>query len=169
MRRLFTAIVALGLVRAAFPAELPEYRVKAAFLYNFAQYTDWPTSVAKTLHLCTYGADPFGQDLDAVGNKAVGERTLLVRRRVTLEALNECQLLYVSREMVGTLPKLLQKLDGHPVLVITDSPGAAEAGSMINMSVAQSRVTFEANRRAARAAGLDLRSPLLRLATGVIQ
>ena len=52
--------------------EFPEYRLKAAFLFNFAVYTDWPAEVGSTLNLCIYGADPFGRDVDGLQGKAVG-------------------------------------------------------------------------------------------------
>ena len=49
---------------AAKSDDLPEYRLKAAFLYNFAAFTEWPADVGSTLNLCVYGQDPFGEDLD---------------------------------------------------------------------------------------------------------
>lgn len=170
MRRGLSLVVAsFVLVAPARPAEVPEYQVKAAFLYNFAQYTQWPESVARTLTVCTYGSDRFGNDLDTIRDRVIGNRTLKLLRHVDLQAAPGCQVLYVAPDAVGALPRVIGSVAGHPVLIVADAPGAARAGAMINMSVSQNRVTFEANRRAARAAGLDLSSQLLRLATEVIQ
>ncbi|MGA2191747.1 MAG: YfiR family protein, partial [Steroidobacteraceae bacterium] len=69
--------------------ELPEYRLKAAFLYNFALFTDWSASVGPTLNLCLYGRNPFGAELDGLEGKAVGERHLAVHRLPDLEALKD--------------------------------------------------------------------------------
>jgi hypothetical protein len=150
-------------------AQLPEYQLKAAFLYNFAQFTEWPVSVGKQLNLCIYGGDPFGADLDDLAGKPVGGRSLVVQRRVSAQMLPDCHVLYVSRAAIGELAPIRQQLAGRPVLIVTDSPAATRAGSTINMTVAQNRVTFEANRKLARESGLDLSSRLLRLATEVIQ
>ena len=67
------------------------------------------------------------------------------------------------------MPQVLKRRSGSPVLTIADSPGAARRGVALNLSVAADRVTFEANLQAARDAGLNLSSKLLRLATQVIQ
>ena len=65
--RILLALLCLGLLTyapAAKSDDLPEYRLKAAFLYNFAVFTEWPADVGSTLNLCVYGQDPFGEDLD---------------------------------------------------------------------------------------------------------
>ena len=159
----------LTLLNPCAAAELPEYRLKAAYLYNFAQFTSWPADVGKTLRLCTYGSDPFGVELDGLEDKPVGDRTLRLQRQVRLEDVAVCQVLYVSRGAMAALPAVQREIAGRPVLLVTDSPGAARRGAMLNMTVAQNRVTFEANRRAAGDAALDLSFRLLRLATEVIQ
>jgi hypothetical protein len=171
MHRLKSLLAALLFVLppAVFPTEAPEYQLKAAFLYNFTQFTDWPATVGRELTLCTYGQDPFGVEIDDLAGKPVGLRTLQLRRRVSTAALNTCHVLYVARDAAASLPTLRQRLAGLPVLIVTDTPGAIRSGATLNMTVAQNRVTFEANRRTAREAGLDLSSRLLRLATEVIQ
>ena len=170
MRRLRALLVALLLPLTCFAAEQqPEYAVKAAFVYNFARFTEWPATVGGDLVLCTYGADSFGAHLDDVEGKPVGTRTVRLRRRVARDALAQCHILYVAPEVVGELPALRQRLQGLPVLFVTDSPGAIRAGATLNMTLAQNRIAFEANRAAARASGLELSYQLLRLATEVVQ
>jgi uncharacterized protein DUF4154 len=169
MRLLFICGALLGILTPCGSAELPEYQLKAAYLYNFAQFTAWPAGIGKRLTLCVFGSDPFGADLDRLQDKLVGTHTLQVQRGVALGEVAGCQVLYISRDAVGSLPALLGRIGRKPVLIVTDSPGAARVGAMLNMTVAQNRVTFEANRRAANDAGLELSSRLLRLATEVIQ
>jgi uncharacterized protein DUF4154 len=149
--------------------ELPEYRLKAAFLYNFAQFTEWPADVGATLMLCVLGQDPFGKDLDALQGKSVGGRTLDVQRRAVNESLKGCQVVFFSSSAIASIPRLLEQLRSSPVLTVADSPGAARLGVALNMAVDGDRITFEANLAAARAAHIDLSSKLLRLATEVIQ
>ena len=149
--------------------ELSEYRIKVAFLYNFALYTEWPDSVGKTLTLCIHGADPFGKELDELQGKRVGGRQLVLQRKASIDMLKECQLVFLPAQAIARLPRVLDELVDHPTLVVTDSPGAARQGAALNMVVNQQKITFEANWRAARAARLKLSSNLLRLATDVYQ
>lgn len=148
---------------------LPEYRLKAAFLYNFALFTEWPAGVGATLQLCVLGTDPFGGELDGLQGKAVGERSLAVQRKTGIDGLKGCQIVFVAPAAVAQLPRVLDALEGQAVLTVADSAGAARQGVALNMAVNQNKVTFEANLKAARAAKLNLSSKLLRLATEVIQ
>jgi hypothetical protein len=162
----------LALMACGVPAraeELPEYRLKAAFLYNFALFTEWPAEVGATLNLCVFGVDPFGREIDALQGKAVGARSIVVRRRTGADSLDDCQILFISGPAMDKLARVLDGLRGSPTLTVADSPGAAGRGVALNMSVALNKVTFEANLPAARGAGLNLSSQLLRLATQVMQ
>ncbi len=155
---------------AAHAAEdLPEYRLKTAFLYNFALFTEWPADVGNTLRLCVFGPDPFGAELDGLQGKAVGERSIAVQRKTGLDGLKGCQIVFVAPAAAAQLPRVLDVLEGQTVLTVADSVGAARQGVALNMAVSQSKVSFEANLKAARAAKLNLSSKLLRLATEVIQ
>jgi len=150
-------------------AGLPEYRLKAAFLYNFALFTEWPVEVGSTLNLCIHGPDPFGNELDALQGKAVGARSLAVLRKGAGESLSACQIVFIAPAAIGTLPRVLEGTQGRPVLTVADSVGAARQGVTLNLVVAHDKVGFEANLPAARGAGLKLSSKLLRLAVEVIQ
>ncbi len=154
---------------AAHSQELPEYRLKAAFMYNFVLFTEWPAGTGDSLTLCVYGTDPFGDEIDGLQGKPVAERLLAVQRIPVGGSLAACQIVYLAPSAMSELPRLLGGLRDRPVLTIADSPGAAQRGIAINMSVAQNRVAFEANLLAARGAGLTLSSKLLHLATQVIQ
>jgi hypothetical protein len=147
---------------------LAEYRLKAAFLYNFISFTEWPAGTGNTLNLCVYGPDPFGEDLDKLQGKSVAGRSLAVRRTNSVNALGSCQIVFITRPMIDNLPGALEGLSS-PVLTVADSPGAARRGVAINMGTEQSRVYFEANLGAARSNGVNLSSKLLHLAKEVYQ
>ena len=163
----------MGLMGLMLPSaradESPEYRLKAAFLYNFALFTEWPAEVGSTLTLCLYGPDPFGKEIDALQAKAVGARSIEMQHRAIGAALGGCQIVFISAPAMAGLPRVLAAVQGSPVLTVADSPGAARLGVALNMTVLQGRVAFEANLGAARAARLSLSSKLLRLATEVLQ
>jgi hypothetical protein len=154
---------------AARADELPEYRLKAAFIYNFAIYTEWPAELGRTLTVCIDGPDPFGKDIDALQGKAAGGRSIAVLRKAAGDSLAGCQIVYIAPAAIASLPRVLEAVRGSPVLTVADSPGSARLGVALNMAVAANRITFEANLAAARGAGLNLSSKLLHLATEVIQ
>ncbi|MDE1949511.1 MAG: YfiR family protein [Burkholderiales bacterium] len=158
---------------AALPAradDLPEYRLKAAFVYNFIQFTEWPADAsAGPIVLCIVGADPFGSEADLLRGKTVGGRAIDLRRLAPGASLRECEVVFVAAAAIDRLAQIVEALHARPVLLLADSPGAMQAGVMVNMLVADGRVRFEANLRAARTAHLNLSSKLLRLATEVRQ
>jgi hypothetical protein len=158
-----------GIASPARGEELPEYRLKAAFLYNFALYTEWPAQVGDTLKLCTVGRDPFGRELEALQGKPIGLRRIAVEHRALTPGLVDCALVYVAPSAIIDLAPLLELLRGHPVLTVADSVGAAHAGVMVEMVVQAERVGFEVNLQAAHGAGLGFSSKLLRLAAEVYQ
>jgi hypothetical protein len=149
--------------------ETPEYRLKAAVLYNFAQFTDWPANTGPTLKLCIPWQDPFGKAIDTLQDKAVGERHITILRGASIASLKECNLVFIPASAIGDLPQILNDLGHSPVLTVAESPGAARRGVALNLGVSQNRITFEANLKAARAVGLELEPALLRLATEVFQ
>lgn len=167
--RILLLAAACACAAAARAEDVPEYRLKAAFLYNFAAFTEWPADVGPALTLCIHGTDPFGPEADPLNGKRVGDRSLLVQRHTQLHSLKGCQVVFISGSEATQLPRVLEALRGLPVLTVADNPGALQQGVVLNMRLAQGRVTFEANLVAARSARLALSAKLLRLATEVIQ
>jgi hypothetical protein len=149
--------------------DLPEYRLKAAFLYNFALFTEWPADVGSTLRLCVVGPDPGGAARDGLPGKSVGERSIAVQHKTGIDGLKGCQIVFIAPAAAAQLTRVLDALEGQTVLTVADSAGAARQGVALNMTVSQNKVSFEANLKAARAARLNLSSKLLRVATEVIQ
>jgi hypothetical protein len=163
-------LLAIGLVLSSshvFAQATPEYRAKAGFLYNFIAFTEWPSTVGSPLTLCVYGADPFGDELNALQGKTVGGRSLATRQAGSLEQLKSCQVVFIARSAINELPRILETLQSEPVLTIADTPGALDAGVGINMTPRQGKIAFEVNLEVTRNAQLDISSKLLRLASRV--
>lgn len=174
LRRVLACVGALCLLASAAVAQsgdgpADEYRIKAAFLVNFASFTTWPETSAETLSLCVYGDDPFGAHLDAVAGRKVGQRSLRVVRASSVDALDGCEMVFVSRAMIGNLGRVLDRIARRPVLIVADSPGAVDNGVMLNMDSGAGRISFSANLAAARDHGLTLSARLLNLASEVKQ
>ncbi|MBK9661695.1 MAG: YfiR family protein [Nitrosomonas sp.] len=146
-----------------------EYRLKVAFLYNFAAYTEWPSLPEKVLNLCIHGDDPFGEDLQHLRQKKVNEYEILIRQTNNVEELATCQIVFIARSAVRNLSEIIDQLNGRPILTIADTPGTSRQGVMLNMAIKEGKVTFEANDAMAKKNHLKLSSQLLRFATEVYQ
>jgi hypothetical protein len=146
-----------------------EYQVKAAFLYNFTKFTDWPTNASAPSNtpivIGIVGEDPFGKTLDAVvSGETVRGRPLVVKRLRDEEDLRSCQLLFSSRSAKDRLPALLSQLKGSPVLTVGDFDGFAQQGGMVNLLLVQKSVKIDINQAAVEEAGLQISAKLLKLA-----
>jgi hypothetical protein len=143
-------------------AGLEEYQVKAAFLYNFARMVDWPAHLA-TVNLCILGQGAFGQDLNLLAGRSVGEAKLQIRH-VGPDSASGCQLLFIPASEDGQMARALDAVRSRPVLTVAETGGAAERGAVLNFYLEQNKVRFEVNLDAARRTGLPISSQLLKLA-----
>jgi len=154
----------LGLAPAnaqSMPAE--EYEVKAAYIYNFAKFVDWPSSVGSKLRLCVVGKSPFGSTLDAIRGKTVRERALEVVHLDGDASVAGCQMLFVSASEERYLDRIVARARGSDILLLGDSEGFAQRGIMINLYVEEGKVRFEINLASIRRSGLNVGSKLLSL------
>jgi hypothetical protein len=150
-----------------------EYRVKAAFIFHFAQLVDWPpetsTDAANSLFLCTIGQDPFQGALEStVAGKAVGERTLRIRHLKQDDDPQACQVLFLGKAQSKRIPMVLATLHNAPILTVGESPGFLGAGGMICFVLEDNNVRFGVNLYAAASAKLKIGSRLLILAQTVV-
>jgi hypothetical protein len=150
-------------------AQVPlERAVKAAYVYHFAKFVSWPAESlltrAPALTIGILGDDSFADTVEAtVRGRQVEGRPLAVRRFRTADDVAPCAVLFVGRAVADRLPQLLQKLRGWPVLTVSDVEGFTSQGGVIGLFLEDSRVRFEVGVTAARTAGLQVSSKLLRL------
>jgi hypothetical protein len=142
-----------------------EYRIKAAFLYNFSRFVIWPQPPGNTFRLCIIGDSPFGDLLDSLTGKPVHESILVVEEHKRLETAHECQIAYISKSYKHRLSQVLAALHGRPVLTVSDIESFMARGGMIQLRLVDNRVRFDINTMAADDAGLSISSKLLSLAT----
>jgi hypothetical protein len=146
-----------------------EYQVKALFLFNFAQFVQWPagtfTGPDDTLNIGILGEDPFGGFLYNIvkGEKANGH-PLAVQRFSRIEDVEDCQLLFVSASESKRLKNILAVMNGKSVLTVSDIEGFARSGGMIRLMMAGGKVHFRINLVSTKKARLRISSKLLRLA-----
>ena len=149
-------------------ALISEYRVKAAFLYNFSRFVTWPETTLQDrteFSLCVIGTDPFGAQLDKLAGKPVHNNTLVIKRLKSLTLADDCQLVYISEDTEPTEVLLLVR--EKPVLTVSDAEDFIEQSGIIQFKLVQNRVRFRINMDAANSAGLSISSKLLSLAISV--
>ena len=161
-RRLLLTALVIGAVRGApFAQEVSrEYRVKAAYLYNFVKYVEWPDTKGRIL-ICVAGQNPFGTALESlIRNERVHGVPLATE--VILEARTDCDVLFTPR--TANIPVYLKAAGGLPTLTIGETPRFVEQGGMIGFYPDGVNVRFEINPTAAARVQLKISSRLLQLA-----
>lgn len=151
-----------------------EYQIKAAFLYNFAKFVEWPANSFRDegspFQICVMGRDPFGEVLlNITREKTVNGRKFEVDTVADLEHARTCHILFVAASVRMPVQQIIDGLHGASVLTVGDTKGFAEQGGMINFVLQDDRVQFDVSRTAVEQAGLKISSKLLSVAKVVIR
>lgn len=157
---------------AAQPPQAREHDVKAAFLFHFTRFVEWPAAAYPApdapFALCVLGSDPFGGRLDdVVRGERVAGRPMVVRRPATAAQAAGCQLVFVAE---GEDPALIEGVPGLReglVLGVGEAPGLLARGALIRFVVRDGRVRLQVNVQALAHTKLTVSSKLLRLAEQV--
>jgi hypothetical protein len=150
-------------------AAVPEYQLKAAVIFNFAVFAEWPAAAlpaAGPLTLCAYHGNALLAALQALADKSINGHRLDVRALAAGSAARNCHLLVLDRQDRERWPQLHRELiaAGASVLTVADDRQIGADGAMLALLMEDKRIVFDANLAALRAAGLTLSSKLLRLA-----
>ena len=150
-----------------------EYQVKAAFLFHFAQFVEWPPqafkSEASPLTYCTLGEDPFQGGLDeSLSGKMIGTRAIRVQHLKEAQDIPDCQVLFIGPMEKKRMSNVLAAVKRAPVLTVSDSEHFVNGGGVIGFCLEAKKVRFEINLRAATEANLKISAKLLSLAKTVI-
>lgn len=161
-RRLSAALLA-ATVAGAMPAaqDIPlEYRVKAAYLYHFVKFVEWPAPAGSRFVVCVAGQNPFGTVL---ADLVRGERSrgVPMETRVILEPDSACHVVFIPR--TANLPVYLRAAAGMPTLTVGETPRFLAQGGMIQFFLEGTNVRFEINRAAAERVHLRISARLLQL------
>jgi hypothetical protein len=163
----FTLLLSDGLESPGETALPREYQLKAVFLFNFAQFVDWPPEAfpeAQTpLVIGVLGEDPFGAYLDeTVRGETVNNRPLIVQRYRQVEEIKTCHVLFISQSETDRLEQILADLKGRNILTVGDADGFARRGGMIRFVIDKNKIRLRVNLEAAKDANLVISSKLLR-------
>jgi hypothetical protein len=172
-------------------AKSKEYQIKAAFLYNFIKFVDWPEEKTsdsnEPIIIGIIGKDPFGRVFEPIKNKKVKNRIVVIKRFKSFESiqklgehdkaefdrninyLRKCHLLFVCSSEKDKVKEVLALVKDHSVLTVADTKGFLESGGIINFLMEDKKVHFEINVTAAKKSKLKISSKLLRLAKRVVK
>jgi hypothetical protein len=168
-----------------------EYQIKAAFLYNFIKFVDWPEEKTadsnEPIIIGIIGKDPFGSAFDPIKDDIVKDKKVVIKRFTGLEELKnsgeedksklhpqveiikKCHLLFICNSENKSLKETINLVQDHSVLTVADTQGFLESGGIINFVMEEKKVRFEINITAAKRAKLKIRSQLLKLAKRTIE
>jgi hypothetical protein len=132
----------------------PEYQLKAAFLFNFAKFIDWPPASfagpQANFSICILGADPFGHTMDELlQGKMIADRRVSIERSKQVADVRHCQMVFVSASEKSRVREILDGLKGTSVLVVGETEGFAAAGGAIQFAIEDNHVRFVINTDAA--------------------
>ena len=155
---------------AASTAPSAEYQLKAVFLFNFAQFVEWPALAfhepTAPLVIGVLGDDPFGAYLDdLVRGEKIGNRPLLVRRCKPGEDFTGCHIVFICRSETKELDKILARMKGRNLLTVSDVDSFSRRGGMVRFAMENGKVRLRINAEAAKASGLTISSKILRPGT----
>jgi hypothetical protein len=166
---LLSVLVAFSLL-GSLPAraQSKEYQIKAAFLFNFAQFVKWPggsfANDSAPFCIGILGDDPFGDALEGiVQGESIDHHRLTVLRARSFAELKNCQLIFVCKSEEGHVAEILSQLDSKPILTVSEVEGFTKNGGDINFYLQDGKIRFEINPSSAQHCGLRISSQLLNL------
>jgi hypothetical protein len=145
-----------------------EQQVKAVFLFNFAQFVEWPAttflSPSSPIVIGILGKDPFGSFLqETIDNEQVNGRPLIIQRYSSVAEVKGCHILFIHASVAPKLDAILKALKGKQVLTVSDLNNFAKQGGMVRFVKESNKVKLRINVNAAKAEGITISSKILRL------
>lgn len=147
--------------------QLPDASLRAAFLFNFARYTEWPATALPanaSLTICTDDATVFAALKEAVTDKSINDHPLSARQLSDSRTAVDCHVAYLRRLSASDAKRLRNGLAGAHVFTVADSEGVMRAGTVAHFFIEDRRLRFAIHLPHATSAGLQLSSRLLSLA-----
>ncbi len=168
--RFFITLAVLALAGSAQPAHgqdrtQRQYELKAALLYNFLKFVEWPADTGTSRTVCVLGEDPFGNALESIAGLTALGWTVEVRRFARAPEAAGCHLLFISSSEADRLPQVLEGLVDSSVLTVGEMRDFARRGGMIGLSVRRNKISLAINVDAYEQARLKISPQLLSVAS----
>lgn len=171
----FVAILLFGLRTTSWADidQISEQQIKAAYLYNFVKYIDWPAvapgRTSSKLNICILGKPQFGEALSSFEGKIIKGRRIEIMSKNRVDDIKECDILYICPSEKNRITQILASVSSRSILTISSSKHFISTGGMISFVVINDKIRFEINRPVAQSKGLLISAQLLKLASRVIE
>ena len=157
----------------ATPAPVPEYEMKAAYLYNIAMFTEWPASTISsptnnTVRLCILGNDNFGTSLNSLSRSRNTGMKVQLSYLADVKQADFCQILFIDKSEIKNTESVLKLLENKSILTVTDNEELFRMGLMVGIFLDKNRLVFDINYALVRTAKIIISSKLLKMARSVI-
>ncbi len=151
-----------------------EYKVKAAYLYNFTKFITWPDNALsvlnkENLNICILGKDPFGRKIDLLSNKVAKGHIVIIKYMDQFKTDKKCHVVYISKSKEKNVISIIEELSRKNILTVSDIDGFAFKGGCISLGVFRGKVRFNVNLKATYNADLKVSAKLLELARVVVE
>lgn len=171
------AILGVGPASSCWSAEAPvlrEHALKAAFLYNFTKFVEWPTNSFRDTNapfvVAVVGNSPCTAELEKIAKeRKLNGRNIIIRAVTDVESIQDAQALFIAASADSRLKDWLAAVRGRNVLTIGESELFWKQGGTINFLIEGEKIRFEINMDQAEAAGLKVSAQLQKLAKTVLR
>ena len=158
----------------AYSQAISEDQIKAAYLYNFAKFVEWPEAsfpdASAPIHLCLLNDPSIGAQLiQIVKDKQISGRSIAIVPIQNAEQARGCQILFINSAQSWQVEHVIKVLQGASVLTVGEAAGFVEQGGIVNFVVQNDQVHFQVNHRAATQSRLRMSARLLSVAKLVIE
>jgi hypothetical protein len=154
-------------VNAANEIAANENAVQAAFLYNFALFTEWPSLTAKQFNICVMASEPVFEALQPFKAKQVRGLPVMVSKIDTARQSGSCQVLFIGQAQHASIKNLSSQIGNTPILLVAEENSFDPQNVTITLVPQQGRIGFKINNTLAQAGSLSISSKLLKLAQQV--
>lgn len=155
-------------------------KVKAAFLYNFIKFVEWPGRSPATTQkatICIAGNHPFEGALDKLKEQLTGKIDLTIMMNTTASSLGDCHILFIGPGAADSIPEMVQQAKKQSVLTVSESNDFADKGGVIEMKTVEkniglfssNKINLRINLKAAEASSLRINAQLLEIAAEVMK
>ena len=166
---LYVFLLVRSTLLSAQTSPTPEYKVKAAFIFNFTQFVEWPaasfSSAKAPIIIGVLGNNPFGSYLEeAVTGEKVNGHPLIIQYYKNIQDIKKCQILFINMEETDMLEDSIASLKKRCMLTISNGPDFTRQEEIIRFFIENNKTQFQINQEAAKESNLVISSKLLKLA-----
>ncbi|MCH2037608.1 MAG: YfiR family protein [Rickettsiales bacterium] len=149
-------------------AGVSEYQLKSIFLINFTDYIEWPEHLEhQTKRICTFGEDPFDNNLDIINDQAPEHLRSKIKRNISFSDIKKCHIVFISQSQELSAKEVIDRIKGLPILTVGQTKKFIKNGGMIQFDSSKDNINIIINYKQAIDSNLVINANLLNIASKV--